>query len=178
MSQSVSAGSSDPCTKVLAMAVLAGALPAILTGIAIVLALLMLDKLNARDAWILIAVIVAVAFLPSVADYFINKNMFSGDMSACIRSVLSQSVANTNAPGRSRQEYAAPSSMPMQMPMQKQMRVPPPGASASFAGHDANLQTDRGYYPGAAQSFPQPGAGAVQSRHREAADEPWMAGFN
>lgn len=124
------------------MIALASALPAILCSIAIIMTLLMLDKLSARDAILLIIVVILLGFVPIALDYLFNKKM-PGDLTACLT-------------GKKKAPAPAPvkSSMPMPMPMPRAPMVMSKQYTQSPAG-PATIQTPTKYFPGAMDYYPE-----------------------
>ena len=139
----------NPCTGLVLMIIIASAVPAILCSIAIIMALLMLDKINGRDALLLIIVVVVLAFVPLIIDYLFGKQM-PGNLSQCLQNLDSKTKKMIRpAPAQGAQ---------MQMPrapavMSKTYNQSPPGP--------ATVQTPSNYYPGASNYYPSPNVQSV-----------------
>ena len=151
-----------PCMKLLMLAAISSALPAVLTSMAILFAMLMLDKISATQMCILGLVVVFVAFLPTGLTYFIGQKMSVHELRACLRQ-----YEGTDKPQPQEQQqhsqmraYAQPAGSQSQMPM---------------------LQTSRGFYPGAPQPQGMPSAPQQQQRQQAAPqakpDETWLQVF-
>lgn len=105
---------SDPCVPVLIMAIIASALPAIFCSMAIIVTLLMLDKISGRDAILLSLAVILLAFVPTMVDYVISSKV-NGTIQKCYKSMQ-------QAP---KQSMPTPSEQAIMMAA-AQAQIPPP----------------------------------------------------
>lgn len=104
----------NDCSGLYLMITLASALPAIFCSVAIILTLLMLDKLNGRDAWLLILIVSIVAFVPLAIDYIFKEKM-PGNLNNCLISLIKKQQPSQ----QQKIQGGGPPSLPVPTKMQR-----------------------------------------------------------